>query len=140
MARRSTPPPKTPEAAAAPKEESKTSTTDRLNEIGMEYMNDPAKSLAEVEHIIATEPTNEFAHRLATLIACDLNYKQQLHGGTPAEIAASEKKARAYGDTLTPHDRWLVSVRMSAVVAHRLVGDIDKHGDGKIEHFDAQKP
>jgi hypothetical protein len=97
---------------------------------------DPAGALAKVEAVLAADPNNEIARKMATGIACEVTYKLQLHGGTPAEIKAAEAKARDHAAKLTPHARWLVWSSCDRWSGIRLTGDIDKRGDGNIEHID----
>ena len=104
-------------------------------------MQDPVKALGQVERILAKEPHNASALQLATLVACDVTYRLQLHGGTAAEIAAAEATARAYAGKLTPRARWLVWSECNRWSGIWLEGDIDKLGDGtKLEHIGPKKP
>jgi len=70
--------------------------------------------------------------------ACEVAYKGKLHGGTKAELAAAEAKARAYWTKLGLHERWLVWSECDRWSGIRLVGDVDRLGNGKIEHIDAK--
>jgi hypothetical protein len=124
-----TPPPKSPPPARIV-----------LNNIALDYTSDPAASLAQVEDVLAKEPTNAQGLRLGTVVACELDHHLKLHGGSAGDIADAERKARAFADKLTPHDRWLVWSECQRWSGIWLEGDVDKLGDGHIEHIGPKPP
>jgi len=120
----STPPvvPASPPVVATAR--SKPATPKQLLERAVEAydQNENARSLALAEQVLATEPANDQALRLAVLNAC----RQR-----------AEPSARRHAAKLTPSSRWLV---WSACDREgiRLYGDIDR--DGQIEHVEPIDP
>ncbi len=115
-------------------------TKEILTDLATSYHDDPQAALAKVERILAKEPANEWAHELAVVIACDVDYKLQRDHASAVQLAAAEAKARALADTLSPKARWDVWVECDRWAGIRLVGDVDKLGNGTIDHIGPKPP